>query len=223
MAASITAKVCTRHYILYIFCSPVLPVEDPLSVLSIFVSDPPSRPQLTPLYPSKTTLNPLPAPTSIPAPTYPPSTDIQSTTKSSKRRHWTINRNAPTRVNKTKEKDDDDDVPAWQVPREAHAVDFGAFAALSGVLGMRGLGSEEAFFDVIREDVDVTMAVEEQSHESYWTRKRAADAQDYIRDVVYGGVDGLAYVRSLAEFVTPPRTSVCCFVTRAIYLCSYFI
>lgn len=76
---------------------------------------------------------------------------------------------------------------------------------------MRGLGSEEAFFDVIREDVDVTMAVEEQSHESYWTRKRAADAQDYIRDVVYGGVDGLAYVKSLAEFLSPPflPVSIC--------------
>ena len=36
---------------------------------------------------------------------------------------------------------------------------------------------------------------------AYWTTQRAAEAEDYIRDVVYGGVDGLAYVRSLAEFV----------------------
>ena len=36
---------------------------------------------------------------------------------------------------------------------------------------------------------------------AYWTSQRAAEAEDYIRDVVYGGVDGLAYVRSLAEFV----------------------
>lgn len=36
---------------------------------------------------------------------------------------------------------------------------------------------------------------------AYWTTQRAAEAEDYIRDIVYGGVDGLAYVRSLAEFV----------------------
>ena len=36
---------------------------------------------------------------------------------------------------------------------------------------------------------------------AYWTTQRAAEAEDYIRDVVYGGVDGLAYVRSLAQFV----------------------
>ena len=36
---------------------------------------------------------------------------------------------------------------------------------------------------------------------AYWTSQRAAEAEGYIRDLVYGGVDGLAYVRSLAEFV----------------------
>jgi bromodomain-containing protein 7/9 len=35
----------------------------------------------------------------------------------------------------------------------------------------------------------------------YWSTPNALDAEGYIRDVVYGGVDGLAYVRSLAEFV----------------------
>jgi hypothetical protein len=36
---------------------------------------------------------------------------------------------------------------------------------------------------------------------SYWTQGRAKEAEEYLWDVVYGGLDGLAYVRSLAEFV----------------------
>jgi bromodomain-containing protein 7 len=43
---------------------------------------------------------------------------------------------------------------------------------------------------------------------AYWTSQRAAEAEDYIRDVVYGGVDGLAYVKSLAEFVCASRVRV---------------
>ncbi|KAF9484626.1 hypothetical protein BDN70DRAFT_872410 [Pholiota conissans] len=35
----------------------------------------------------------------------------------------------------------------------------------------------------------------------YWTNQRAAEAEAYLRDVVYGGLEGLAYVRSLAQFV----------------------
>ncbi|KAF9530721.1 hypothetical protein CPB83DRAFT_762505 [Crepidotus variabilis] len=34
----------------------------------------------------------------------------------------------------------------------------------------------------------------------YWTNQRAIEAEEYLKDVVYGGVGGLAYVRSLAEF-----------------------
>ena len=39
--------------------------------------------------------------------------------------------------------------------------------------------------------------------EEYWTEERAAAGEGYLRDLVYGGVEGLAYVRSLAEFVHP--------------------
>ena len=35
----------------------------------------------------------------------------------------------------------------------------------------------------------------------YWSPACAKEAESYVRDVVYGGVDGYAYVRSLAEFV----------------------
>ena len=38
-------------------------------------------------------------------------------------------------------------------------------------------------------------------HASYWTRARAIEAEMHIQEAVYGGVDGYAYVRSLAEFV----------------------
>ena len=47
----------------------------------------------------------------------------------------------------------------------------------------------------MHDDMDLT-------ENGYWVR-RGRQAEDYLRDVVYGGVDGLAYVRSLAEFVTP--------------------
>jgi len=33
---------------------------------------------------------------------------------------------------------------------------------------------------------------------------QAESAQNWLREVVYGGFDGLAYMRSIAEFVTPP-------------------
>lgn len=46
-------------------------------------------------------------------------------------------------------------------------------------------------------DTDVTNL----SENGYWTDGQAAEAEEYIKDVVYGGVEGFAYVRSLAEFV----------------------
>jgi bromodomain-containing protein 7 len=173
-----------------LFYSPILPVEDPFS-------------------PCDPSWNLLPVPVNIPTPAYPPSPESKSNTKPTKRRHWTISRNAPTRVYKIKEKDDEDETSAWQMPREAHTVDFGAYTGLAEELVTRGLAGEEALFDAIREDVDESMDSDESSDDEYWTGKRAAEAQDYIRDVVYGGVDGLAYVRSLAEFVSPPVENVC--------------
>lgn len=57
---------------------------------------------------------------------------------------------------------------------------------ISGLENCSGIGVEDGGGD---------------GHVDYWTAERAASAERYIRDVVYGGVDGLAYVRSLAEFV----------------------
>ncbi|KAF8811316.1 hypothetical protein BYT27DRAFT_7253025 [Phlegmacium glaucopus] len=208
------------------------------------------------------------------------------TVPTSRRRHWTITRNTTSRQ-KGKEKEDDHlesgggvsgggfggEVPAWQVPREAHAVDFGCFALLEaemeaemrrrrlgigvngtngfeGAIGVNGTmeseldgrGREDKEEDVmsglIRSSLDCSQALRNVSGSgggedglkvgataastttpaptpttktsrtganllanAYWTTQRAAEAEDYIRDIVYGGVDGLAYVRSLAEFV----------------------
>lgn len=139
-----------------------------------------------------------------------------------KRRHWLITRNATGRQ-KGKEREDDPeailDIPWWQVPRDAHATDMGSFASLAGGLAdemvRRGLpvhDHEEMTLDLIRDDLDcesLAKTLEQKEVASglgfpvsgYWTIQRASEAEEYIRDIVYGGVDGLAYARSLAEFV----------------------
>ncbi|KAF8962904.1 hypothetical protein BDZ97DRAFT_1662417 [Flammula alnicola] len=245
-------------------------MEDPFSILSFFVPDSPSRPHLVPLYPplynapsdpsSSQNQTPLPAPptftfpsaTSIPldhaSPTLPFLQPIDSAGKQPPRRHWTIARNATWRQ-KGKEKEDEQEaraaeLPAWQMPREAHATDFGSFAVLAGELAeemrRRGLTSveredmdQELNMDLIRERLDcestakklgVEKAKKNLSHlngmdllaNGYWTSQRAAEAEDYIRDLVYGGVDGFAYVRSLAEFVDGEcyHKDVCVSVSR---------
>ena len=79
-------------------------------------------------------------------------------------------------------------------------------------------GSEPQLFATIRSTVEHrgvkrkcetkaddahTAEDDEQGDETFWTDERAEEAWDYLRDVVYGGVDGYAYVRSLAEFCAP--------------------
>ena len=188
----------------------------------------------------------------------------------SRRRHWTISRNTTRQKGKEREDDIDNfgggggsgvEIPAWQVAREANAVDFGCFALLGaeleaemrrrklgvGVNGVNGTtGSvlnagekeEDTMLGLIRSSLDCSQAAKNVGGgedgtsaapataptptptirtartganllaNAYWTSQRAAEAEDYIRDVVYGGVDGLAYVRSLAEFVGDYRVRV---------------
>jgi bromodomain-containing protein 7/9 len=109
------------------------------------------------------------------------------------------------------------------MPREPHAIDFGSFALLAGGLTeemrRRGLApsaekEEEANLDLIRNSLDcqdrannlgetssTTSDTADLLANGYWTAQRAVEAEEYVKDVVYGGVDGFAYVRSLAEFV----------------------
>ncbi|PPQ99835.1 hypothetical protein CVT24_009629 [Panaeolus cyanescens] len=298
-------------------------MEDPFSVLSFFVPDPPTRPHLIPLYPP---LNNPPQPThsqqapSDPSSSYQPgpstsqapstirqslfpsatslplernplhlpilqlrpdtsgnssgnqaaqtSSQTPSHAQPPRRRHWNIIRNANSRQ-KGKEKEDEQEsgeLPAWQVPREPHAVDFGSFSLLSAELAeemqrrradLRPLNTASsvpgpaetmtqtsapgtastsapslpnaqkiaddldqwATIELIKNSLDVEAVAKktsvEDAHsniallgpntkqlgEGYWTNQRAAEAEAYLRDMVYGGVEGYAYVRSLAEFV----------------------
>jgi len=160
-------------------------------------------------------------------------------TTHSQRRHWHITRNPPGRKGKDNAEDSDIDEPPWHVEREAHPVDFGSFAVLAGALSeemkKRGVPSgvfkdgeeEQAVFDVLRDDLSLETEADKLSANDdrvssscltdstagvndYFTSQRAAEAENYIRDVVYGGIDGLAYVRSLAEFVGYSSKEVNC-------------
>ena len=175
-----------------------------------------SRPQSIPPH------SPAPFPTMINLPLdhSPPDVSIPASTK---RRHWVITR---TLTRRGKEKDDDPEMPEvadLSSLREVQVADFGSFAPLTGALEeemrRRGIitqeGNDEAkMFDILRHSLNCE-ATTDNGHAvlgssedagfaatNYWNSKRAAAAEEYIRDLVYGGVDGLAYIRSLAEFVT---------------------
>ncbi|THH15407.1 hypothetical protein EW146_g5058 [Bondarzewia mesenterica] len=199
-------------------------MEDPFSVLSVFVPEAASRPQLTPVYPPSASSDPsqiyLPAPINVPVPDERSPPEIPKSS-SSKYRYWTINRNVSSR-GKPKEKEDEEPAQPRKNPRDMHATDFGAFATLAARVAQEtpvedasaAFGSEDKLFDAIRASVETPAvgakpapsAVDEliANGAGYWTRERACRAQDYLREVVYGGVDGLAYIRSIAEFVSPP-------------------
>ncbi|KAF6747519.1 hypothetical protein DFP72DRAFT_755463, partial [Ephemerocybe angulata] len=200
---------------------PVLPegsldyteMEDPFSVLSSLVPDPPSRPTLTPLYPPMFINESLsyPAATSVPLTHTPPTVPSPN----EKRRHWIVSRNVNSR-HRGRDRDDETEAvegPSWQVPREAHASDFGSFALLAGELAeemrRRGMSpctvqegqEQEGNFDLLRETLEVPVEAEVKPSTSFWTKEKAVEGESYLCDLVYGGVDGLAYVRSLAEFM----------------------
>ncbi len=88
------------------------------------------------------------------------------------------------------------------------ATDFGSFALLGGALAeemrVRGIattGRERETWDhevtavLLRERLRCTsrlphVSVVEEG-DVYWSKQRAAEAEDYVRDVVYGGAEGL--------------------------------
>lgn len=129
-------------------------------------------------------------------------------------------RNAPARRSRDREGEGDEELPSWKVPHPPHSTDYGAFATLAGSVAQEyrvhnvgsDLGSEAQLFGALRHSIDRGVLWRhpswtnddlDLSEEGYWMRRGRA-AEDYVRDMVYGGVDGLAYVRSLAEFVKPP-------------------
>ena len=210
-------------------------MEDPYSVLSALVPDPPcAAPLVTPLFPppppseqdssQKITL-PLPinvlAPTEIPTtPTATPAAPASQPTPTenkSKYRHWTITRPTPQRGRaKDPTVEERPPTPEWRKPRPLHTADYGLFPSLATTIPSlpggkpEALATQERLFGALYASLEnpaVAIGSSEISSSSTTINKRptatATVAQSWLREVVYGGWDGLAYTRSVAEFVTP--------------------
>ncbi|KAG1769053.1 hypothetical protein EV702DRAFT_1142718 [Suillus placidus] len=187
-------------------------MEDSFSLLNVLVPEPLFKPQLNPLHTSpqanNTTQPPFPGPVNVPSTRPSPSlaTLAASTSQSTlRRRHWTIARNASTRA-KLKEKEDEEPQSTESL-RDPFPSDFGSFAALGAELGASAC-SEERLATSIRASIEnrpIKRSLKAGVDSEYWTDEKAEEAWDYVRDVVYGGVNGFAYVRSIAEFVRPPE------------------
>ncbi|KAL5513918.1 hypothetical protein ACEPAG_2679 [Sanghuangporus baumii] len=129
-------------------------------------------------------------------------------------RHWTITRNPPRAV-RSRDEDEEGSVAGPDTKRRrVEHVDYGSFAELLGTIaaenGLKADDFEEFFssdskvLDQIRQTIESrgpTSNFETLGKPDVEEQARLLDADEYIRDVVYGGVDGLAYFRSLAEFV----------------------
>jgi bromodomain-containing protein 7/9 len=187
-------------------------MEDPFSILNVLVPEPLSKPQLNPLYPSpqvNNTTQPLfPGPVNVPSTRPSPTLATLATSTSqstSRRRHWTIVRNASSRA-KLKEKEDEEP-QSTEFVRDPFPSDFGSFAVLGAELGASAC-SEEKLATSIRASIEnrpIKRSLKAGVDSEYWSDEKAEEAWDYIRDVVYGGVNGFAYVRSIAEFVRSPE------------------
>ncbi|KZT30051.1 Bromodomain-domain-containing protein [Neolentinus lepideus HHB14362 ss-1] len=210
-------------------------LDDPFSVLSILAPEQLEPPRLMPLYPPAPTSDPA-QPGFITPVSLPPDRPLPSIDKSLcvrkripgrqiQRRHWTVNRSALTRGRGKAGDEDDFNSAPTQEPREAHALDYGSFAVLLGKLEeeMRArsdgavLDTEQKVRNAIQSSVQSsgshvngpgTDGPAEWTDQEYWSKSNAVAAHGYVRDIVYGGVEGLAYVQSIARFIEPPRTQI---------------
>lgn len=186
-------------------------MEDPFSLLSALAPEPLSKPRLTPLYPSlqadDATQPSFPGPVNVPTTCpFPTLTTLETSTSPSpqRRKHWTIVRNASIRA-KIKDKEDEEPQSTEVPPRDLFPSDFGSFAALGAELNA-SVSSQEELATSIRASIEnrlIKRSLKAGVESEYWTDEKAQEAWDYLRDAVYGGVDGFAYVRSIAEFVRP--------------------
>ena len=214
-------------------------MEDPFSVLSALVPDPPcAAPLVTPLFPPPPPSQDssqqiiLPLPINVPAPTEIPTTPAPATTPAapvsqptptesnkSKYRHWTITRPTPQRGRaKDPAVEERPPTPEWRKPRPLHTADYGLFPSLA-ITGPSSPGgkpealatqerlSEALYASLENPTVAVGPSEAFSSCSTTTINKRptatATVAQSWLREVVYGGWDGLAYTRSVAEFVAP--------------------
>ncbi|KAI6043621.1 hypothetical protein EDC04DRAFT_2562485 [Pisolithus marmoratus] len=224
-------------------------MEDPFSVLNVFVPDPPSRPHLTPLYPPPSTEGnshmpqPIQLPSDHPFPrlttvdtqhTYLPGTKppTQTTRPVNKRKHWTVVRHSTTRSRLKDTDQEEHTVPASKTSHEALPADWGTFAELLGRLAAdpasrsNTCANEQNLLAALRSSISPKQVPHSVPASSlswlpphrpipqvvpeFWTDAAVRDGWDYLLDMVYGGVDGFAYVRSLADFLhRPPEVEVC--------------
>ena len=164
---------------------------------------------LNPLHPESFSENPVtvPSPVNISLKRDLPQAAPELIATSTKRRHWTINRHS----GRGRAKDGDEEDPPISLPRREHATtDYGSMSALMADLTtlatMQSVGDQPKLFDLLRNSVDGRDS--SSAPDTDPAEAAALNAQDYIWSLVYGGVDGLAYIRSLAEFIGgPPEPS----------------
>ena len=201
--------------ILFVFasCKPggsgithrICSVEDPFSLFSSLVDVHQPKPILSPLRPEPFSDNSVtaPSPVSICLERNLPQIPPELTPTPIKRRHWSINRH----YGRGRAKDGDEEDAHTSLPRREHAAtDYGSMSALMAGLATesttQNINDQSRLFDLLRNSIDgrdISSAPDTDP-----TEATPLDAQDYLWSLVYGGVDGLAYVRSLAEFIRNP-------------------
>lgn len=180
-------------------------VEDPFSLFSALVDVHQPKPILNPLHPVPFSENSVtvPSPVNICLDRNLPQAAPELTATPTKRRHWSINRHS----GRGRAKDGDEEDAHTSLPRREHTTtDYGSMSVLMAALAAEPTAQhvhhQHKFFDLLRNSIDGRDL--SSTLDTNPTEAAALDAQDFIWSLLYGGVDGLAYVRSLAEFVRNP-------------------
>ena len=183
-------------------------VEDPFSLFSALVDVHQPRLILNPLHPEPFSENSVtvPSPVNTSLKRNLPQAAPELTATPTKRRHWTINRHS----GRGRAKDGDEEDAPTSLPRREHATtDYGSMstlmADLTALTTTQSISDQPKLFDLLRNSVDGRDS--SSAPDTDPTEATALNAQDYIWSLLYGGVDGLAYVRSLAEFIGSPPPS----------------
>jgi bromodomain-containing protein 7/9 len=184
-------------------------VEDPFSLFSALVDVHQPKLILNPLHPEPVSENSVtvPSPVNVLPGRNIPQAVPELTATPAKRRHWTINRHS----GRGRAKDGDEEDTHLSLPRREHVTaDYGSMSALMAGLAtettIENINDQSKLFDLLRDSIDGRDISSAPGTDP--TEAAALNAQDYIWSLVYGGVDGLAYVRSLAEFIgNPPPPS----------------
>ena len=180
-------------------------VQDPFSLFSALVDVHQPKLILNPLRPEPFSENSVavPSPVNISLKRNLPQAAPELTATPTKRRHWTINRHSGRGRAKGGE---EEDAPTSLPQREHATTDYGSMSTLMADLTSQepaqSVNDQPKLFDLLRNSVDGRDS--SSAPDTDPTEAAALNAQDYIWSLVYGGVDGLAYVRSLAEFVRNP-------------------